>query len=477
MIALSCTPTLYPQPVQAADLQAEACARDDTLLFPEAMRHLLCEAVNHVMTNHPEEFLSPDAFVRKSKKLSPVRLIDFIFSLQASNLPIQIASFCGYDPDCQFANSTLSEARNKIDADLFREMFDYINMELVKRGAFNEKNFLHPVYAIDGSVLHLEPFCKNEEYFAKTKSKNRRRAGAHLVALYNVDNKLFTDCEVQKLKGKNERKGALNLIAKIEEESIFVMDRGFHSFVLENKIQQMGHYYLIRLKKRDFYSLLQIKEDADIDPEIDIHKNLILTSSKKVSNKGDALHHFCHKKSSEILDENGECKFSFRLLKIDMGVGLADPDKLEERYQYFITNLPEEEYTLENIRAIYDSRWSVEKAFLELKYYVGLQAIHARKINGVYQETWARLILHNLISACIMACERNRPAPKRPPKHETRINRKFAIEILRKFLNYEILDEEYVVREIWRHTTPVKPERYFERHTLRKLDSNQHRMI
>ncbi len=54
------------------------------------------------------------------------------------------------------------------------------------------------------------------------------------------------------------------------------MDRGFHGFSFEKAIMDLAQLFLIRLKKRDYQALLQLAEEYDIDPEVDITKNLIL---------------------------------------------------------------------------------------------------------------------------------------------------------------------------------------------------------
>lgn len=147
---------------------------------------------------------------------------------------------------------------------------------LLLTGAFEDRKYLYPRYAIDGSTLHLEPFNKDSDDFLRTKSPKRKRAGAHVVAAYDVDNKLFTDVEIQKLAKKNERIGALERMRRITEKGIFIMDRGFHGFSFEKAIMDLAQLFLIRLKKRDYQALLQIAEEYDIDSEVDITKNLIL---------------------------------------------------------------------------------------------------------------------------------------------------------------------------------------------------------
>lgn len=98
-------------------------------------------------------------------------------------------------------------------------------------------------------------------------------------------------------------------------------------------------------------------------------------------------------------------------------------------------------------------------------------------MDAVKQEIWARLTFCNLCSTGVTYCEIHQPAPRKQPKRKTVLNRKFAFELLRKFFNYEFLDEEYLLRQIWKHKSQVKEGRYFDRHTQRKPDSNQHQIM
>lgn len=115
--------------------------------------------------------------------------------------------------------------------------------------------------------------------------------------------------------------------------------------------------------------------------------------------------------------------------------------------------------------------------FQELKYATVLQAVRAQKMDALNQEVWVRLTLCNLCSAGLAFCEAHRPVPEKSPKRETVLNRKYAFELLRKLFNYEILEEEYVIREICKHTSQIKPDRYYTRYIQCKPDSNQHRIL
>lgn len=445
-----------------------AALSQNHLASPEQLRSLFENTVAKALHNH---FLYHDkhAFSRDSKKLNLANLTSFIYAAPSSNLNIQIARFCGFNEEEMFANSSLSEARNKLSYKFFKDVYEDVLKGLEFLGYTGAKWNGRTLIGIDGCTLPLESFCKGEEDKVKTKNPNRPRAGAHIVTTMDLCTLLYTGVVIQRISKKDERGAALTLIPDLPEDSIVVMDRGFHCFGMEAAIKAMNKDFVIRLKKKDFYSLLKIKEADDIDDEIDMTKTLILTTHYKRQYKGDALHHQYAGKDRSFLDENGEYTYKIRLLKIKLKDG---------SYEYIATSLKEEEFSLEQIKEIYHARWKIEVGYLELKYEIGMLAVHARKMNGVYQEIYAALTLYNLSNCIVRYCEETMPEPKKQTRYVYRINRKYAFELCRDFFSYRFSsDEDVLVRMIQKRKTPVKPDRNFERHVLRKPKSNQHRLI
>ena len=67
----------------------------------------------------------------------------------------------------------------------------------------------------------------------------------------------------------------------------------------------------------------------------------------------------------------------------------------ENTYETVITNLSREEFLMEEISEIYDMRWGEETSFRELKYAIGLNALHAKKRELIQQEIYARMLMYN----------------------------------------------------------------------------------
>lgn len=68
----------------------------------------------------------------------------------------------------------------------------------------------------------------------------------------------------------------------------------------------------------------------------------------------------------------------------------------EEDYECILTNLPQNEFSANEIKKLYAMRWGIETSFRELKYAVGLTSFHAKKREYIIQEIWSRLILYGV---------------------------------------------------------------------------------
>ena len=73
----------------------------------------------------------------------------------------------------------------------------------------------------------------------------------------------------------------------------------------------------------------------------------------------------------------------------------------EDTYECLVTNLPEKNFPVEKLKEIYNSRWGIESSFRKLKYTIGLTNFHAKKVEYILQEIFARLIIYNFCERII----------------------------------------------------------------------------
>lgn len=52
-------------------------------------------------------------------------------------------------------------------------------------------------------------------------------------------------------------------------------------------------------------------------------------------------------------------------------------------------------FPIQEIKHLYAMRWGIETSFRELKYSVTLLHLHSKKVDFIYQEVFAKLIMYN----------------------------------------------------------------------------------
>ena len=126
----------------------------------------------------------------------------------------------------------------------------------------------------------------------------------------------------------------------------------------------------------------------------------------------------------------------------------------EDSYESIITNLPKEDFPVEEIKKVYAMRWGIETSFRELKYAIGLCCFHSKKVEYIMQEIYARLILYNYCELITMHVI----IQQKGTKHVYQMNYTIAIHICRYFLRNDISPPD-VETLIQKNLLPVRPGR------------------
>ena len=100
---------------------------------------------------------------------------------------------------------------------------------------------------------------------------------------------------------------------------------------------------------------------------------------------------------------------------------------------------------------LYNMRWGLETSFRELKYTIGLLHFHAKKAEYIYQEVFARLIMHNfseLVTSSVII-------QKADAKYAYKANFSASVHVCRQFFlgNVSPPDVEALIR---RHVSPIR---------------------
>ena len=137
----------------------------------------------------------------------------------------------------------------------------------------------------------------------------------------------------------------------------------------------------------------------------------------------------------------------------------------DDTYECIITNLDRDEFTIDDIKNLYCKRWGIENSFRELKYAIGLNALHSKKRKLIQQEIYARMILYNFCQRIVQEIK----IPKKDNrKYEYQVNFTRSFHILRHFLSKTGGKTPPVDHLIAKEILPIRPGRTDTRYVKAK---------
>jgi hypothetical protein len=335
-----------------------------------------------------------------------------------------------------------------------RAKFDHTPFEIILRDLVGEEysgrhelplwNGYH-LFGIDGSYLQLpqEPdIIKTFGVRGGNKSGAFQRASAGISVLYDVLHGWALDPEIAR-SDRSERAAAARHIdflggelPEIARNTILLMDRGYTSYELLGKCEEIGLKFVIRCNSSHF----------------------------KAANQ-------CPLGDSEIVFDNGQ---TVRVVRFLLKNG---------EIETLLTNLfdlPEADF-----QALYALRWGVETYYHKLKQIVGVEQFLGRTTNSVRQDFWASQVM--LLFAQMFQRDADAEIAKRqeplPVKHLNRSRTSHIVVTLRDRFIFsalcgypELASFEFraVMDELARVVSPVRPGRSFPRVHRPDLFANAH---
>ena len=172
------------------------------------------------------------------------------------------------------------------------------------------------------------------------------------------------------------------------------MDRGYESYNLMAHFQEKGWFYVIRIRegKQSMYSSFNLPNTECFE------QTFSLTLSRKQTKQFKKLYHdfpnnyhfIPHNSTFDFLPETSQkqdpvalYELPFRMVRLEVEEG---------KYETLVTNT---DYSVQELKSLYASRWGIETSFRDLKYSVGLVNFHAKKKEGILQEIFARFTNFN----------------------------------------------------------------------------------
>ncbi|MCH4890334.1 IS4 family transposase [Acidaminobacter sp. JC074] len=279
------------------------------------------------------------------------------------------------------------------------------------------------IFAIDGSEMilpHTDEIISKYGTSQNIDNYGEAKAMASLSTCYDCINKLFLDVKLNKYK-YSERDSAsehLNTIKEILPKNIkylTIFDRGYGGIRLIDQMLENGQKFLIRLAsnifKKEQSQLSSSEDDQWIDIEYDVNRSNAFRSDKAFRIK--------------LLNTSYKLRF-VKLKFID--------SKGKVSYTVFVTNLTEEEFNTDAMYELYHLRWGIESSYRSLKSQFNVEDFSGYRDPLIRQDIYAATLVYNAVSMTIAENETVKEIPADRYKYEMKINRNFALGVLKKDL-------------------------------------------
>lgn len=421
--------------------------------FAEQVKNNLLEIISE-MAAHPEDFSKhPESDFSRNRKLDFSTLLRLIISMQAGTVKDELLKYFSYDKNT-VSNSAFFQQRAKLANNALPHLFYTFN-NLYPYTLYKDK---YQLLAADGSSF---TFTRNpletDSYFAPDGKTTNGYNQIHVIPLFDLLSRRYTDCVVQPVRKKNEFRALCTLIDRYRPvpgiTPVFIADRGFHALNVFAHAIEHGSYFMIRATDIKMQRLLGADLPVDQDC-FDVRISRILTRSTSKKKRlhpelADQYKFICQEVAFDYIDpeKQPEYQIALRVLRFPIS---------ETGYENIITNLPPEEFPMDEIKCLYNLRWSIETSFRELKHVIGALNFHSKKYEYIEMEVWARLCLYNFCSIITGHVVINRKGKK----YQLQVNFSVAYKACHYFLRLHNGESPPDVEGlIEKNTLPIRPDR------------------
>lgn len=398
------------------------------------------------LAGNPSLFLkNPDTDFSRNRKIDFKTCIGITMNSGGCTMNKELLDFFDFNVNAPTV-SAYTQQRGKI----LPEAFEYLFHAFTEENAQAKKLYEgYQLLACDGSNLSIAPNPNDPETLWKSNQSRTTGNHLHLNALYDVLNRTYIDALVQTASEYQEHRACIQMMERTSlDKVILIADRGYENYNIMAHALKKGWGFLIRVKDVDSNGIasgLELPKKAIFDVDI----NLILTRGQAKEKKQAGYKFMPTVQTFDYLPMGSKEDYpiSFRIARFRI---------TDDSYETVITNLDRFLFPAEKLKELYHLRWGIETSFRELKYAIGLTSFHAKKVDYIKQEIYARLTLYNyceLITTYVVEHTEN-------IGKKNQVNFTIAIYICREYLRRKrALRPPDVVKLIEKYILPVRPGR------------------
>ena len=411
------------------------------------LRKLLNKAISTV-SNSPSLFVfNPDSDFTRNRLLNFKTVIENIICMESGSLKDELFKLNNFSIATPSA-SAFVQARSKIKHDAFKSIFKIFNDKSRVSKTFNGYRLL----AIDGSVLPIDnTIADTQTTMLKFNQTNKTYSAFHLNASYDLMECTYDDLIIQGQAKMNENEAFCQLVDRYKgEKAIFIADRYYESINGFEHVTYSKNKYLIRVK--DIHSKTSVTKSFGPlpDDEFDIEVSRLLTrrNTKNIKAHPETYKFMPVNQKFDFFNDNLNIPYEFHTRIVRFKI-------TDDTYECIMTNLSKDEFSIDQIKYLYQKRWGIETSFRELKYAIGLSSLHSKKRELIKQEIYARMILYNFSQRIIQKIK----VKNKKTKYVYQVNFTRAFRIVREFLKQKSGNPLPVESLIANEILPIRPNR------------------
>ena len=395
----------------------------------------------------------PGVCFTRNRKLPFPKVVSCLLSMEGGTLTSELLKYFGCSASTA-SSSAFVQQRSKLSQDALPTLFRLFVKETDSAKLYKGLRLI----AADGSDIQIPTNPRDADSYFPAMEGQKSYNLLHLDAMYDLLSHTYTDASLIGQRKVNERKTLCSMIdASPIENVLLIADRGYESFNLMAHIQEKQWHFLIRIQdilhSRGIAAGLSLPDKDEFD--LSINLQLTTKSTNEVKQLCKDKNKYRHIPSTSVFDylptKNRKrdptlfYELRFRVVRFKIS---------EDTYETVITNLDPLSFPPDELKKLYNMRWGIETSFRKLKYTVGLLHFHAKKVEYIYQEVFARLIMYNfteLVTSPVII-------QKADAKYAYNANFSVAVHVCRQFFLGNVSPPD-VEALILRHVSPIRPGR------------------
>jgi hypothetical protein len=359
---------------------------------PDVLKLNLNNVIEEVEKNLSNYLIDPTKNFTRKRKLGFSTIMSLLIGMGGNTISKELWNHFGYSTSTVSASAFVQQ-RSKIKYQAIEDTFHSFVNKCDRQSLYKGYRLL----AVDGSDIRL-PTDKREVFtYLSNDDTSEGYNLLHLDAMYDILQHIYVDASLQSKIGMNEHSALVSMIdrSKIQGKSIIIADRGYASFNNIAHCQEKNWSYIIRAKES--YGIKYTPphtETYDIDVTITLTRRQTKERRELIKENPERYRWIQPHTTFDYIQQKSDTMY-------DLPIRIVRFKLSDTSFETIFTNLPREEFPADKLKELYHLRWGIETSFKELKYNVGLINFHSKKMEFIFQEIYAKLIMYNFSASIV----------------------------------------------------------------------------